>query len=249
MSAEKRKFKHSEVIMLTSSSTIVENAIIHKTFLISKRSTWADPFFANTKTRIDNLVQTFLGVDSAKTLRNATQAVIAIQTNALESLRLFKVQVEQDFKKTPIRRNEILNTLGFSDYFKDASQNKSQDTLVKLLFQFKKNMDAPLKTEITGRGTDAASIVEIISFADALNASNVNQETYKSNRPVITQQAIKEFNSLYDDVIAIATISAKFFAKDKAIKDTFSYSKLVAAQKAAAKGKKDNGDSPILPTP
>jgi hypothetical protein len=228
----KRAYKFSDVVMLTSISTIVENAITHKTALIAKRSTWGDPFFSNLKLRIDTLIQTYIGVDSAKSLRNATQTLLAIQEIALEKLSFFKVQIDADFKKTPVRKNEILNLLGFNTYYQDSYKNKSQDALINLLFQFKKNIDASLKTEITAKGTDATSIAEIIAFANNLNTANISQETFKSNRPTITEQAIIAFNDLYNDVISVSTISSKLFTKDKAIKESFSYNKLAAAQKS-----------------
>ncbi len=76
-------------------------------------------------------------------------------------------------------------------------------------------MDATLKTEVTAKGTDAASIVEIIGFADTLKNSNVSQETFKSNRPTLSEQAINTFNDLYDDVIAVGKISSRIFLQDK----------------------------------
>lgn len=245
----KRKYSHSDIVMLTSSSTIIENAIAHKTFLVTKRANWADPFLPNIKTRIDTLVQTFIGVDSAKALRTSTQALLAVQTTALEKLSFFKVQIEEDFKKTPVRKTEILNLLGFTTYYQDASKNKSQDALINLLYQFKKNMDATLKTEITGKGTAATSIDEIVVFADSLKNANVLQETFKSNRPAITEQAIQAFNDLYDDVISIGRISSRAFTKDKAVKESFSYNKLAAAQKSLSPTVKKAKATPKTPTP
>lgn len=245
MATVTKKFRHNIVVMVTAISTVVENAIKNKAAIVAKRATWADPFFPNLKTRIDTVVQTYLGVDSAKDLRNATQALIATQNTALDKLSFFQVQIKQDFKKTPVRRDEILNLLGFNSYYKQAYKNDSQDALINLLYQFKKNMDATLKTEITGKGTDAASITEIIGFADTLKNSNVSQETFKSNRTVLTEQATNVFNDLYDDVIAVGRISAGVFKKDNAIKETFSYTKLANAQQAALKVKK----TPVTPTP
>lgn len=233
-----RKYRHTDVVMLTSVSTIIENAIKNKAALIAKRATWADPFFPNLKTRIDTVIQANLGVDSGKDLRQATQALVAVQKTAIDKLGLFKVQIEQDFKKTPIRRDEILNVLGFTSFYQDAYKNKSQDALIDLLYQFKKNMDAALKTEVTAKGTDAASITEIIGFADTLKNSNVSQETFKSNRPALSEQAINTFNDLYDDVIAVGKISSRFFLHDKPLKETFSYTKIANAQQAVAKTKK-----------
>lgn len=248
MAAITRKYPTSDVVMLTSSSTIIENASSHKAFLITKRATWADPFFPNLLARIDTAVQTYIGVDSAKALRSATQAIQALQDTALEKLSEFNVQISQDFKKTTVRKNEILNTLGFKDYYKEAYKNKSQEAIINLLFQFKNNMNATLKTEITQKGTSAASIDEIIAFADNLNNANVNQETYKSNRIAITAAAINAFNDIYDNVISVSTISAKFFKDNKAVKESFSFSKLSAAQKSASTKTKKAKDTPKLPT-
>ena len=239
-----RKYRHTDVVMLTSISTIIENAIKNKAALVAKRATWADPFLPNLKTRIDTVIQANLGVDSAKELRQATQALVAIQKTAIDKLGLFKVQIEQDFKKTPVRRDEILNLLGFASHYQNAYKNKSQDALIDLLYQFKKNMDAALKTEITAKGTDAASITEIIGFADTLKNSNVSQETFKSNRPTLSEQAIKTFNDLYDDVIAVGKISSRLFLQDKPLKESFSYTKIANAQQTALKVKKSTPPTP-----
>lgn len=239
-----RKYRHTDVIMLTSLSTIVENAIKNKTALVAKRAIWADPFLSNLKTRIDTVIQANLGVDSAKELRQATQALVAVQKIAIDKLGLFKVQIEQDFKKTTIRRDEILNVLGFTAFYQDAYKNKSQDALIDLLYQFKKNMDVTLKTEVTAKGTDAASITEIISFADTLKNSNVSQETFKSNRPTLSEAAVNTFNDLYDDVIAVGKISSRLFLHDKPLKESFSYTKIANAQQTALKVKKTTPPTP-----
>ena len=141
MNTPTRKYPTSDVVMLTSSATIVDNAIAHKPFLVSKRATWADPFLPNLLARINTAVQTYIGVDSAKTLRNATQSVQALQTNSLGKLSEFNVQITQDFKKVATRKNEILNTLGFKDFYQDAYKNKSQEALINLLFQFTANIE------------------------------------------------------------------------------------------------------------
>ena len=93
---ETRKYNCSDIVLLTSSSTVVENAKLHKTDLVAKRTTWADPFFPDLGTRIDDLVKTYIGVDSAKDLRNATILLKDIQTKALTKLGDVKAQIEAD---------------------------------------------------------------------------------------------------------------------------------------------------------
>ena len=107
-------------------------------------------------------------------------------------------------------------------------------------------MTAALKTEITTKGTAATLIDEVISYADALNDANVNQETFKSNRPTLTDEAVKAFNDYYIDITAIGKIVQRFYKDDKALKETFSFTKIANAQKAAAKTKKATPKPPTV---
>ena len=227
-----RKYTTSDAIMLITLATIVDNAIANLAFLVTKRSIWANPFLPNLHSRINTIIQTYLGVDTAKDLRAATKVVEAIQKQALTTLGEINTQIVADFKKQPDRRDEILNTLGFKAHYQDAYKTKSQIALINLLFSIKQNLNATLKTEITTKGTEASSLEAVIGFADALKNANVTQETYKSNKPTNTADAITTFNDIYDEVIGVATIAAKFLKEDKAKQAGFIYSKLVAAQKA-----------------
>ena len=223
----KRAYSGKDVDMLTACGTIIEQAIVHKTFLITKRANWADPFLPDLITRIDNAFTNFLGIDNALEMREATQIVLGIQANAMPDLALFKVQIVEDFKNNKPHRDEILIRLGFTQHLKDA-QNNDQEGLVELLLKFKKNMKVPLQTEITNAGMSAALITAIIAYADALKNANITQETLKGSRKVISQAAVTEFNAIYNAVISIAKISAKFFINDLAIRDKFSYSKTLS---------------------
>lgn len=225
MAQTQRNYRAKNVDMLVTASTIIENAIHHKKFLQQKRSTWADPFFDDIKTRIETATQTYLGVDSAKELRSATQAIYSIQKAALDRLSELKVQIIEDFKKDKVRRDELLNQLGFKTHHANA-QNDDQEALIDLLFQFKTNMTASLKTEITAKGTAEETIDEIISFADSLINANVNQETFKGQRKTITADTIKEFNEIHAQIISIGKIAARFYKDNPAVKEQFSFRKV-----------------------
>lgn len=162
----KRAYTGKDVDMLTVCGSIIDHAIDNKTFLVSKRSNWADPFLPDIKTRISNAFSDVLGIDNAQAMRDATQIVTGIQKNALRDLAEFKVQIMEDFKSNKKRRDEILNRLGFTAHLKDA-QGKDQEALIELLLQFKKNMTTALQTEITNAGMSATLITTIISYADA----------------------------------------------------------------------------------
>src|ERR1700761_3454499 len=106
MSATPRSYNTKDVDMLVTASTIVETAIANKAFLQSKRNTWADPFFDDLKTRMDGALQNYLGVDSAKELRQSTTVLKGIQAQAIKDLAEAKVQLVEDFKSNKLRRDE-----------------------------------------------------------------------------------------------------------------------------------------------
>jgi hypothetical protein len=84
-----RKYKTKDVEMLTAAATIIENAIANKTFLQSKRTTWADPFFGNLKKQIQSTTDTYLGKDSSQKMRQATSSAKSPDfVEAFVSLRL-----------------------------------------------------------------------------------------------------------------------------------------------------------------
>jgi hypothetical protein len=222
-----RKYKTKDVEMLTATATIIENAIANKTYLQSKRSSWADPFFDNLKTQIQTTTDTFLGKDAAKQMRDATQIVLSIQAQAQADLAEIKVQIDQDFKKTPIQLAEILNQLGFTNYLK-SSQKGDQEALVNLLYQFKTNLNPTLSSEIVAKGTSITTINNTIGYANTLKQANISQETFKGTRKEITDEAINALNEIYDQVISISKISSNFFKTEKTKQQLFSFAKVTS---------------------
>jgi hypothetical protein len=224
-----RKYNTKDVEMLTATATIIQNAIENKTYLQTKRSTWTDAYLDEIKTKIETTTDKYLGKDAAKQMRDATQIVLGIQTQALTDLSEFKVQIEQDFKSTPTQKTEILTNLGFIKYHKMA-KNGDQEALVNLLYQYKTNLTPTLNNEIVTKGTAQATIDTIISYATNLKNANITQETYKGTRKEITDEAIKAFNEIYDLVIGIGKISSNLYKTEKAKQQQFSFAKIIANQ-------------------
>ena len=222
-----RKYKVKDVEMLTATATIIENSIANKVFLQTKRSTWANPFFEDLKSEIENITNTYLGKDAAQQMRQSTQIVLGIQKQALIELAEFKVQVEQDFKSNPVQRAEILTQLGITTYYKMA-QKGDQEGLVNLLFQFKTNLNPTLSAEIVAKGTSQNTLDNIAGYAEVLKNANINQETFKGTRKEITDEAIQAFNEIYEKVISVAKIANNFYKTDKVKQQLFSFSKVSA---------------------
>ena len=220
-----RNYKCKDVEMLITAATINDSAIKNKTFLQSKRANWADPFFEDFKDQIDQTIEDYLGLDSAKQLRDSTKIVLEIQANAMKDLAELKTQIDADFKANPSQRTEILTTLGFNTYY-TAVKNKDQEALVNLLFQFKTNLTPEVRTKIIDQGTAPATLDTIILYAEELKNANITQEGNKGARKEITAEAVTAFNAIYDKVINIAVISAKFYKDKPELKDQFSFTKV-----------------------
>ena len=220
-----RNYKCKDVEMLITAATINDSAIKNKTFLQSKRANWADPFFEDFKDQIDQTIEDYLGLDSAKQLRDSTKIVLEIQANAMKDLAELKTQIDADFKSNPSQRTEILTTLGFNTYY-TAVKNKDQEALVNLLFQFKTNLTPEVRTKIIDQGTAPATLDTTILYAEELKNANITQEGNKGARKEITAEAVTAFNAIYDKVINIAVISAKFYKDKPELKDQFSFTKV-----------------------
>lgn len=231
-----RNYKSKDVDMLVSCSTIVESAIANKTFLQGKRTTWAGTFFEDLKTRIDNAVENYLGIDSAKQLRESTFTLTTIQKQAIKDLAEAKVQINEDFKKDKVKQQEVLTQLGFTAHHKEA-QKGDQEALIQLLFKFKTNLTPALKTEITEKGTPAVLLETITTYAEQLKSADITQEGFKGTKKGITEEAVKEFNEIYDQVISIAKIANNFYKDQKNLKDLFSYNKVSKTLSASPQSK------------
>lgn len=221
-----RKFRGRDAEMLITASTIVQAAIAHKAFLISKRTSWADPFFSDFDTRINTAISTYLGVDNALALRTQTIALSTLIKPAYQNLADVKVQLGQDFKSDKPRLTELLTTLGYTTFWKTVTTH-DQESLIQLLYRFRTNLTTTIRTEIVAKGIMDSVLTELVDAADELTAANVTQETIKQSRKVQTQAAATEFNAIYDQAVAIATLSRRIFKGNTAIQDQFSMAKIL----------------------
>lgn len=220
-----RNYKGKDVEMLIAVDTITDAAIANQDFLVSKRSNWKDPYLPNLKIAINKAIQDHLGQDNARELRNATLDVLALQSAALKDLAEVKVQIEADFDNNPTLKKEILNTLGFTPFY-SKTKNKDQEALISLLYQFKTNLTPDLKAQIINKGTAEEQLDKITNYAEELKSKNVLQEGKKGTKKEITEEAIIAFNAVYNEAIAVAKISAKFFKDRPTIQEQFSYTKV-----------------------
>jgi len=221
-----RKYSCKDVDMLLTSKTIAGNFKSNISELASVRNDWTEEYATNLVLRIDQTIETHLGIDVKKGLRDATSGLSTIQVSAKRDLSFFKTQIDEDFKAEPATRDEILNTLGFSKHLRDV-QKGNQESLVQILYAFKNNMTDSLQNQITAKGLSAALIGNIVGYAIAFMDANSSQESLKLSTKEITKEVVDVFNGIYDEIIGICKKVSNYYQHDAVKKEQFTFSKVI----------------------
>lgn len=232
----KKTYSFKDVDMLMASKTIAENFLANISELAALRTNWSEEYARDLIQRIDTSMDSWLGTDAKKDLRQATAELGRIQAPAKRDLSFFKTQIDEDFKKDPKRRDEILKNLGFASLLRDVQKGR-QEALVQLLFTFKKNLPDSLKNEITSKGMDVSLIDRISGYADEFNRANVTQEVLKLSTKEITKELRQAFNDIYDEIIGICKKASHFYQYEPLKKEQFTFTKVRSNLTSIAKNK------------
>jgi len=232
--AKNRTYSCKDVDMLMASKTIAESFKTNISELSTTRTDWTEQYATGLITRIDNSIETHLGIDAKKDLRNATTTLASIQVPAKRDVSYFKTQIDEDFKKETTKRDEILKNLGFAKHLRGV-QKGNQESLIQLLYQFKTNMSETLRQEIIAKGLNATLIDNIIGYADTFKQANVTQETFKGSTKEITQEVTDVFNAIYDEIIGICKKASNYYQYEPLKKEQFTFAKALSNLGAAAK--------------
>ncbi|NJN26647.1 MAG: hypothetical protein HC819_12035 [Cyclobacteriaceae bacterium] len=232
--ANKRNYPCNDVDMLMASKTIAESFKTNIAELSVTRSLWTEQFAYDLISRIDSAIETHLGIDVKKALRDATASLSTIQVPAKRDVSYFKIQIEEDFKKEPSKRDEILKNLGFTKHIRDV-QKGNQESLIQLLYQFKINMSDTLRQEIVAKGLNTTLIDNIIGYANTFKQANVTQETFKSATKEVAKEVNDAFTAIYDEIIAICKIASKYYKYEPLKKEQFTFAKALSNLGASTK--------------
>ena len=239
--AKNRNYSYKDVDMLTATKIVAENFKSNIGELSGVRSDWTEQYATDLVVRIGQTIETHLGIDTKKDLRDATSGLSSIQVVAKRDLSFFKTQIDDDFKAQAATRDEILNTLGFSKHLRNV-QKGNQEALVQLLYAFKKNMTDQLRDQITDKGLSATLIDNIIGYASNFNDANTSQEGLKLSTKEISKEVADVFNSIYDEIIGICKKVSNYYQFDAVKKEQFTFSKVISNLGSARK-------SPVEATP
>ena len=223
-----RNYPYKDVVMLMAAKTILQSMLANLGDLRAVRTNWTEAYLTALILKIDTAIEKFLGLDKKQGQREATALLKQIVAPAMRDLAFIKTQIEVDFDQAAV---EILKTLGLNKNL----HKLDQETLIEVLYAFKKGMTSQLKNSITQSGTNPVLIENIIGYATQLQEANLSQESMKSASQVISQEALDAFNAIYDEVIGIGKIASKYYKDDKLKKDQFTFSKVVKKMGTAEK--------------
>ncbi|MGD9992319.1 MAG: hypothetical protein AB7S69_03375 [Salinivirgaceae bacterium] len=241
-----RSYSYKDIDMLMVSKTIAESFKANIAELSVTRTDWTETYATGLISRIDNAIESHLGIDAFKDLRSATTNLKAVQISAQNDLSYFKTQIDDDFKKDPAKRDEILNTLGLTKHLK-AVQKDNQESLIQLLYQFKANMTEDLRLQITEKGMNQALIDRIIGYTNTFIQANVTQEALKGSTREISKEVADLFSSIYDEMIGICKKASNYYKHDPVKKAQFTFSKVLANMGLSSKTKET--EPPVEETP
>ncbi len=221
-----RKYSFKDVDVLMTAQTIATSFDTLLPELSLVRTDWTSTYSTALKTKIDNVLNTQLGVDSKKSLREASALLESIMLPAQRDVAFFKTQIDGDFKKEPAKRDEILKTLGFTKSLKEVQIGKHH-AMVQLLYSFKTNMTETLRKDITAKGMNDSLIATIISYADSFKSANITQENFKETTKGITKEMADSFNDIYDEIIDICKKVSAYYKNEPLKKEQFNFSKII----------------------
>lgn len=231
-----RNYNTKDVDMLIIAATVLDCAISNREFLESKNKKWAGSFFDNLKAKMDNAIQNHLGMGNTENLRLCVQVFRGMQKDALKDLFIMKVQLAQDFKNNQERLEEIFSELGFTANY-DAAQNKEQSALISLLSQFRGNATQELKAEMMNHGIAKPLIDRLLAYDKALKKAGITEANYNEAEKGITEEAVAEFNEIYESITTVSRIAAKFYDELDPIREQLTYNsvaKMLNIKKASA---------------
>ena len=219
----KISFPASKPATMMACQTITANFKDNIVELSLVRDNWTEEYALDLETRINTAIGQYLGVDNLAAQKKATEQVNLIFNQAAKDVDFLYKQINADFENGPVRRDAILQSLGFTAYWKGTTKG-SQVAMINLLQAYKQNLTDELKQEINAKGTTVALMERIATYLDQLTTANNEQEKLKSTTPELTEEANIALFNMYQEVMKMAKVAKAYYSTDPAKKRQFTFS-------------------------
>ena len=219
-------YKCETVDMLLATLIIVKAFRDNIDVFETMRTIWNPEFADALEGQAEDALSNLVGVDHKIELKQSTNRVMEILKNAKTDLYSFKVHVNADFDKD--EATEILDQLGYNRFYRSVQDDNNQESLMSMLNNFRNVMNEGLKEKIVAVGINPGFIERISGYAPEFQQANIVQEKLKNYWNVPSQEARREYNSIYREIIRICKIGAAVFKDDPEKRDLFIFSRVVA---------------------
>lgn len=216
-------FPASKSVTMMACETIVANFKDNIAELSLVRDNWTEEYALDLETRLKADISQYLGVDQHAAQKKATIQVNMILNEATKDVNFLYKQINTDFEREPARRDAILQTLGFTSYWKSATST-SQVGMINLLQTYSQNLPDELKQEINAKGISMSLLERIPTYLEQLNTANNKQEQLKSTTPELTEEANQALYGIFQEVKSMAKVAKAFYISDPAKKKQFTFS-------------------------
>jgi hypothetical protein len=226
--AKGRDYGYKDVDMLMASRAVAESFGANLSELSIVHPNWTENYADDLVLRVDSAIDSYLGVDSNRELREASSRMVAIHYGAIRDLSFFKAMIDDDFEKHPTMRAEILKSLGLSRYLRSV-QKGNIESLAQLLSIFKHNLDAELRSIVTAKTVTHALLDTIVDYAKIVEETSVSQDAFLDTSHQVTPDAVEIFNGIFSEIMHVCRIASKYYHYEQHKRDMFNFEKVLAS--------------------
>jgi len=224
-----RKFPGKAIELALTSKTIAGSLAYYQKELVKIRPKWDDDYVRNLDSWIDDIMESKLGLDLDRNLRQTTYQMRSVEEEVLDKLSILRDQLKVDFRGNEIA--ELLKSLGYIKFYEKAKDGDTE-SLILFLNAFRNGMTEETKEKIVSAGSSPTQIEEIIDSKEEVIESNIKQEYLKQSSGRLTAETTQTLNDLYDEIIGICKIAASYYRHDPVKKREFTFYKVMARMRA-----------------
>lgn len=186
---EKRHYNLPDAEMLELSATMREHFIEDKADFIDRNPKFDDPYAEQWDGKITVAEDEPTDEQIDDILQQKTTAVEDAMTQCRNKFQDSKTFIEDAFPN----KQAVWNEFGYDDY---NAASKSQSDFIQFMNRFHAVAEK-YKINLIDNNYTQEKIEEIETLAEALKDANTEQEVYKGNIPVITQNRVTVMNACY----------------------------------------------------
>ncbi len=201
-----RIYKISDADMIAESRTYREHFIEDKPDFIAFDTDFNDPFDTVWLSEIDAAEVVTKHTVISDILTQLTNAVEANMKICRDKYQLTKYHIEKAFPNQPL----VWNEFGYNDYLESRD---NQEKMIQFMKEFHE-ICVKYSAQLSVAGYPQTSIDEILTMKTALDASNLTQEKYKGNTPVLTSNRIGILNLPWEKVKKVCKAGKVIYATD-----------------------------------